>query len=171
MATKYLEIGPGKRPLPGFETLNIVGNPTYRCDASKPLPLPDDTFDLIYASHVLEHIDWEKTVEVLREWVRVLRPGGDLEIWVPNGKLIAESLLNGCVPEKWCRANPERDPCKWASGRIFAYGPSHNHHRAFFTPNYLMKCLKQAGLHDCRFLAHPRGYDHGIINLGAGGTK
>lgn len=39
---------------------------------------------LLYASHVLEHIPWYKTEEVLREWVRVLKPGGVLEVWVPD---------------------------------------------------------------------------------------
>jgi len=92
---RYLEIGCGGSRLPEFETLDIVGGPNmdYVYDAAKPLPFKDNTFDLIYASHVLEHIPWYKTEEVLREWVRILKPGGQLEVWVPDGLKICQTLL------------------------------------------------------------------------------
>ena len=57
----------------------------YVYDAGKPLPFEDNTFDLVYASHVLEHIPWYKVEEVVKEWVRILKPGGVLEVWVPDG--------------------------------------------------------------------------------------
>src|SRR4051794_24034748 len=71
---RRLEIGPGNLRMPGFESLNIVpgAGVDYIADAAKKLPFSDNTFDLIYASHVLEHIPWFKTLEVLKEWVRIL---------------------------------------------------------------------------------------------------
>lgn len=46
------------------------------------LPFPDNFFDVIHSSNVLEHVaDPEKT---LQEAVRVLKPGGLLHIVVPN---------------------------------------------------------------------------------------
>jgi hypothetical protein len=66
---RYLEIGVGNYRFPKFETLNIVWSPNvdYVYDASRPLPFKDNTFKVIYASHVLEHIPWYQTREVLRE--------------------------------------------------------------------------------------------------------
>jgi len=40
--------------------------------------------DLIYASHVLEYFDRREAEEALKEWFRVLRPGGILRLSVPD---------------------------------------------------------------------------------------
>jgi ubiquinone/menaquinone biosynthesis C-methylase UbiE len=45
------------------------------------LSFPDDSFDRLIAAHVLEHL--YKPHEVLREWVRVLKPGGTLSLVLP----------------------------------------------------------------------------------------
>ena len=84
---RRLEIGPGGSGIPGFETLDVVGgrDVDYVSDASKQLPFADSTFRVVYASHVLEHIPWYQIDQVLEEWVRILRSGGRLEAWVPNG--------------------------------------------------------------------------------------
>lgn len=47
----------------------------------QPLPLADASFDVIIASHVLEHL--ENAKDALADWVRVLKPGGHLLIGVP----------------------------------------------------------------------------------------
>ena len=44
----------------------------------------DDEVDLIYASHVLEHVPRYKTFDTLLEWNRVLKPGGKIRIGVPD---------------------------------------------------------------------------------------
>lgn len=45
------------------------------------LTFPDACFDVVVASDVLEHIEDEQ--QALREWHRVLRPGGQLLVYVP----------------------------------------------------------------------------------------
>jgi predicted SAM-dependent methyltransferase len=42
----------------------------------------DDTLDFVYSSHLLE--DFDDTEAVLREWLRVLRPGGRLILYCPD---------------------------------------------------------------------------------------
>ncbi len=93
---RYLEIGSGNNRLPGFETLDIFGGRyvDYVYNAARPLPFRDNTFDLIYASHVLEHIPWYMTEQVLREWFRILKPTGQLEVWVPDGLKICKVLVD-----------------------------------------------------------------------------
>ena len=46
------------------------------------LPYPDNTFDAVILSEILEHID--RDVDGLREIYRVLKPGGVVAITVPN---------------------------------------------------------------------------------------
>lgn len=46
------------------------------------LPYPDNTFDAVILSEILEHI--ERDVDALREVYRVLKPGGVVAITVPN---------------------------------------------------------------------------------------
>jgi SAM-dependent methyltransferase len=48
-----------------------------------PWPWPDETFGLIQASHVLEHLD--SVGDALAECARVLRPGGFVEVHWPVG--------------------------------------------------------------------------------------
>lgn len=185
---RKLEIGPGSGRLPGFETLNVVWDyhVDYVLDASKKLPFASNSFNLIYASHVLEHLPWYTSQKVLKEWVRILDTGGRIEIWVPDGLKICETLtdyekqgVNNINKDGWYRFNPKKEPCLWASGRIFTYGDGSgrlnhwNWHRALFTPNYLIKMMKETGLINIRRLGlnDARGADHGWINLGMAGTK
>ncbi len=44
----------------------------------------DNTFEVIYASHVLEYFDRAEVLVVLKEWSRVLKPGGKLRLAVPD---------------------------------------------------------------------------------------
>lgn len=46
------------------------------------LPYPDNTFDAVIMSEILEHVDDDRAA--LREALRVLRPGGVVAITVPN---------------------------------------------------------------------------------------
>jgi len=186
--SRRLEIGPGPLRLPGFETLNVLlsRHVDYVCDASRRLPFESGTFALVYASHVLEHTPWYLCAEVLAEWVRILAPGGVIEIWVPDGLKICRAFADAesegsdpTVADNWLRFNEAKDPCRWASGRIFAYGDGHgrvndpNWHRALFSPRYLRALMAQAGLTNIEPLdrSEVRGHDHGWINLGMRGTK
>lgn len=46
------------------------------------LPFPDDHFDIVYSTNVLEHVN--DPARVLEEALRVLKPGGTLQIVFPN---------------------------------------------------------------------------------------
>lgn len=57
------------------------------------VPFPDETFDVVYHSHVLEHLDREDAPGLLRECLRVLRPGGALRVVVPDLEQLARRYL------------------------------------------------------------------------------
>lgn len=181
-------IGPGNDRINGFETLDInVGKGIdYMLNCCKKLPFANETFEVIYASHVLEHIPWHMVENTLKEWVRILRSGGQIEIWVPNGLKICKAFVDAELYGKnyidrdgWYKFNPQKDPCIWAAGRIFTYGDecgalgSANWHRAIFSPRYLKLILKKAGLINIEEMKKKeiRGTDHGWINYGLRGIK
>lgn len=45
------------------------------------LPGPDESYDVVIASHILEHL--ENAKDAIEDWYRVLRPGGVLVLGVP----------------------------------------------------------------------------------------
>ncbi len=60
----------------------VPGATVMRCDATA-LPLADASFDTVIANHMLYHLD--DPADGLREFARVLRPGGRLAVTV-NGR-------------------------------------------------------------------------------------
>lgn len=87
-----LHIGAGNVILPGFVNLDAREAPGIDLVApAYPLDgILDETFDLVYASHVLEHFHRGVIDDVLREWVRVLKHDGALRLAVPSFEHLVE---------------------------------------------------------------------------------
>lgn len=93
--TRKLHIG-GKKPNHEWEIFNAVEGQyvDHIGNANNLSRFDDNTFDEIYASHVLEHFDYAKElVLVLKEWHRVMKPGGKLYVSVPDLDKLAELFL------------------------------------------------------------------------------
>ena len=80
-----LNLGSGRFPLPGF--LNVdhdkAARPDRVMDLNRiPYPFPPNSFSLVEARHVLEHL--HDVFGVMREIHRILKPGGVVRIWVPH---------------------------------------------------------------------------------------
>lgn len=175
---RKLEIGPGNkgRINKTWETMDIVKKPFVDIvhDASViPYPIKSNIYDLVYMSHILEHIPWFKTIKTLKEVYRIIKNGGIVEIWVPDFAKIIKAYINPRLMHKdgWYKYNPEKDIMKWINGRIFTYGPEPNWHKTVFDRSYLSKCIKKAGFNSIKNIKKPRGYDHGWINLGMSARK
>ncbi len=67
-----------------WERLQKLDRDAVVWNLSKGIPFPDSSFDVVYHSHVLEHIDRDKAPAFLEECSRVLKPGGFLRIVVPD---------------------------------------------------------------------------------------
>ena len=81
-----LHLGCGKRYIPGFVHIDLDDYPhiDYRSEISDLSMFKDDSVDLIYCCHALEYFDREESRKVLKEWHRVLKPEGILQIAVPD---------------------------------------------------------------------------------------
>lgn len=50
----------------------------------KPLPFPDNTFDVVYHSQFIEHLPHEKALAFIRDCYRILKPNGVLRVVTPD---------------------------------------------------------------------------------------
>jgi len=64
-------------------------------DAARRIPFPDGSVDVVYSSHMIEHLDRAGARRLLAEIRRVLRPGGVARIAAPDLRRLAEAYLAG----------------------------------------------------------------------------
>jgi len=81
-----LHIGCGKKYISGYKHLDVIDfeHVDFVCDTRKLTMIEDESVSEIYACHILEHVERDEVVKVLREWNRVLRVGGVLRVAVPD---------------------------------------------------------------------------------------
>ena len=109
--------------------------PDVVCDVRK-LPVPDQTFDVVFSSHTLEHFAWARVDAIIKEWSRVLKVGGELRLIVPNLRYVAKRLWeDALVPTDLWVLYGEQDYPK-------------NFHATGFTPNMLKSLITSTGLYD-----------------------
>lgn len=60
-----------------------------------PLDVPDGSVDELRASHIFEHFSHRIALDVLKDWVRCLKPGGLLKLAVPDFEKIARGYIAG----------------------------------------------------------------------------
>lgn len=91
-----LNIGCGKTNF-GSDWIHIDGAdyPHIKYHDITKLPFEDNSVDLIYSSHTLEYFDRAEINDVLKEWRRILKPGGILRLAVPDFYIMARLYVDG----------------------------------------------------------------------------
>ncbi|MFT5295183.1 MAG: SAM-dependent methyltransferase [Colwellia sp.] len=87
---KVLDVGCGPFPYKGEKNEDVIGidfaeevNPTILYDLFKfPYPFENDTFDKVYASHIMEHM--KDNIEFMEEIYRISKPDAEVIIRVPH---------------------------------------------------------------------------------------
>lgn len=100
-----INLGCGARHLPGFVNVDLANNwssvqPDVVCDVTGQLSFPTDHADEVHAYHVFEHIQRWQAEDVLKEWIRVLKPGGLLVLEMPCLDKIIRILAHGLIDGK-----------------------------------------------------------------------
>ncbi len=86
------------------ERLALVDPEMVCWDLRHGIPYEDETFDVVYHSHFLEHLDREVAAIVLRECRRVLKTGGMIRVVIPDWEtLVGKYRL---AFEMWERNEP-----------------------------------------------------------------
>lgn len=136
-----MHIGCGRNLFAGWLNTDIApvhGDAAY-LDATRRFPFADDTFDCVFNEHIIEHVPFECGQVLLRESLRVLKPGGKIRISTPNLRNIA-SLISDTesevrrnyievVSKKYVPANTARlagfvvNNFYWDFGHYFVYDP------------------------------------------------
>lgn len=131
-----LHLGCGKIDHPGF--VNIDARPRrnvhYVQAVDRLSRFRDGSVDLVYACHVLEHFSHLRVPAVLKEWGRVLKPGGKLCLSVPDFDRLLDIYRDS-----------GRDVNSIINALMGGQEYPYNYHRVIFTRDYLGKLLLAAG--------------------------
>jgi 2-polyprenyl-3-methyl-5-hydroxy-6-metoxy-1,4-benzoquinol methylase len=75
---------------------------TINCGALEQQNFPNDSFDAVTLNHAIEHVP--DPVGTFRECVRILKPGGRLVVFTPNGSSLGHRIYKEC----WRGLEPPR---------------------------------------------------------------
>jgi predicted SAM-dependent methyltransferase len=92
---KYVNLGCGDRFHLAWTNVDFVstGEGVIAYNLAQGIPFPDDSFDVVYHSHVLEHFPKTEAESFLKECRRILCPQGVLRVVVPDLEQIARTYI------------------------------------------------------------------------------
>jgi len=140
-AHSRLHLGCGGNVMPGWANVDAEGGPgVIAWDLRKPLPAADATFDYVFSEHFIEHVTRDEALRLLRECVRVLKPGGVLRTSTPDLRKLIEEYQAGRLDEwrdmQWLPGTP----CKLLNEGMRLWG-----HQFVYDEPELRLLLAEAG--------------------------
>jgi predicted SAM-dependent methyltransferase len=95
MKKPYLNVGCGFQHHPAWVNIDFVatGNDVIAHNLRHGLPFRDNSFEVVYHSHVLEHLPKSDAPAFLSECFRVLRPQGVMRVVIPDLEAICRLYL------------------------------------------------------------------------------
>ena len=142
---RRLHIG-GSESRQDWEVLDVMpgAHVDHVGDAADLSRFTDSTFEAVYASHVAEHFGYRQDLlAALREWWRVLQPGGQLYVSVPDLDILAEMFL---LRESIGIGDRFEIMRMMFGGQMDA----HDFHRVGLNEEFLRDFLRSAGFTDIR---------------------
>jgi predicted SAM-dependent methyltransferase len=88
-----LDIGGGDLKRDGWITIDIAAGCDLFWDLRRGIPFPDSSVDFIYSSHFLEHLSYNDGQAILQEALRVLKPGAEISVCVPDARMYIDAYL------------------------------------------------------------------------------
>jgi predicted SAM-dependent methyltransferase len=144
----HLDIGAGDTGRPGWVTLDITDGCDLYWDLRRGIPFPDASVQRVYSSHLFEHMDYDAGQALLAEVRRVLVPGGEVSVCVPNARLYIDAYLgiSELSPDHdfWEPALNGRDGISLINYVAYMGGE----HKCLFDRDSLLERLRSAGFVD-----------------------
>src|SRR5687768_2073927 len=106
-----INVGCGEQIHPEWTNLDLVSHDkrVRAIDVRRGLPFPDQSCDVAYSSHMLEHLSPQEASRFLRECFRILKPGGIIRIVVPNLEAICRAYLDSLERVRMGQPGAEHD--------------------------------------------------------------
>lgn len=144
---KRLDIGAGHNPFkpedPEWEHLDARRMPhiEHIADIKAGMPFESNEWDELRAYSILEHVEFRLVPNVLKEWYRVLKPGGKITIVVP--------YIDGILRGRGVKGTSDHDFMGYLGGD---QDYPQNYHLSHFDRELLDKRLTEAGFVDLEFI-------------------
>ena len=79
----------------GFDNYDYYDLPgkIKKIDLTRPLNIPNESYEVCYTSHSLEHLSYTNAIRFLKEIHRILKPQGIVRIVVPDFELLVKEYI------------------------------------------------------------------------------
>ncbi|MEV6491238.1 methyltransferase domain-containing protein [Actinoplanes sp. NPDC051633] len=148
-----LSIGSGRYLQPGWIGIDYKrSEKIFACNLERPIPLPNGCVDGLLAEHILEHFMLDDIPQVLRECVRILKPGAPLRVVCPDASIVGEILLGYWTERVAKQIAFDSRIHGWKADRYIGLRVANRiayqfgQHKALLTADSVSSLLKQAGL-------------------------
>lgn len=145
----FVNLGCGNNSGREFTNVDVLKFPNiHHIHEIEKLPMfADNSVDMVYGSHVVEHIPMERLMAALTEWKRVLKPGGIFRFSVPDFDQIIKIYEGN-----------NRD-VKSVRDQILGQKPPYDNHYSVWNRKFGEEILTKAGFTNIRTWS-PETADH-----------
>lgn len=151
-AVRRLNWGCGEHPPPGWINVDKLERPGIAIsgDIRAGLPLPADGIDYIVSIHALQDLPYLDVVPALREFRRVLKPGGMLRLGLPDLDRAIAAYVRGDADYFYI---PDHESAT-LSGKLIIQMTWYGWSRIMFTYTFAEEQLRKAGFAAIRECAY-----------------
>ena len=140
----------------------------YFVDATKKIPLEDNSVECIYSSHMLEHLSRTGSISFLDESLRILKIDGILRIAVPDLKMaINDYLTDGDADEFMERLHVGAPSISSLKEKLKLFFFGYRHHQWMYDGKSVSILMKNRGFRIVKVCKNGETYikNPGELNL------